>query len=73
MVDPFRDCKKIFDMHFRQRMDQRHLPLDQVHNIVENGTRSPEGKGRYSVRLGRWTIKLTTFKCTLFLGSAILD
>lgn len=73
MVDPFRDCKKIFGMHFRERMDHRHLPLEQVNNIVENGTRTPDGNGRFSVSLGRWTIRLTAFNCTLFLGTAFLD
>ena len=72
-MDPFRDCKKIFGTHFRDKMGQKHLPLDQVNNIVENGTKSAEGNGRYSVKFGKWTIKLTVFKCTLFLGTAILS
>jgi len=54
-------------------MSQRYLPLNQIDRILKEGTSISDGEGKYSVKLGRWTIKLTHLSCTLFLGTAFLD
>ena len=71
-MDPFRDCQKIFGSHFRDQMFGRHLPLEDINKILDKGKKSATGDNDYSVTLGRWTIQLTVFSCTLFLGTAFL-
>lgn len=71
-MDPFRDCQKIFAPHFRDQMIGRHLPLEHVNQILDKGKKSATGNNDYTVTLGRWTISLTVFSCTLFLGTAFM-
>ncbi len=70
MVDPFRDCKMLFDEHFSDRMQQRSLPPTQVEIALKDGKRIQQRKGVYLVKWKKWTLSVVVFPCTLMLNTA---
>ncbi len=72
-MDPWRDCERIYDTHFADRMSQRFLPFDQVREALKDGDKSMQKKGEYKVKWKRWTIEVSMEPCFLYLWTAYLD
>jgi len=66
-MDPFKDCKRIYKPHFRQRIGQRHFPVKQVNDILRKGTSTHQGNEIYIVRYGIWALVLKAYKCRIIL------
>ena len=49
MVDPWRDCKRIYDAHFADRMHERCLPEDHIDEALKHGRKTMEQKNEYRV------------------------
>ena len=71
-MDRFKDCKRIYKRHFRERIGQRHFPINQVNDILRNGTSAHKGNGIYTVKHGIWTIVLKSYKCRIVLRTIFL-
>ena len=69
-MDPFKDCKRIYKLHFRERIGQRHLPANEVNDILKNGTSTHQGNGIYRIRYGIWIIVLKAYHCRIVLRTA---
>jgi len=69
-MDPWRDCQRIYDPHFSERMKQRHLPDFQVTLAINDGNRIEDAKEEYTIKWKKWTIKATRGKCFILLVTA---
>ena len=70
-MDPWKDCRRIYDPHFMDRMQEKHLPRDQVNDALIDGIKIQERKGEYEVNWKKWTLKVSMGRCFLFLRTAI--
>ena len=70
MVDPWRDCQRLYPEHFVERMEQRFLSDDQVKLALIEGNKIQEKKGEYTVRWKKWTFKVSQGNCFLILQTA---
>jgi len=69
-LDPFRDCEKLYSFHFMDRMNERHLPRQQVEQALREGKITMIKKGEYLVKWKRWELALTLNPCVVFLKTA---
>lgn len=69
-MDPWRDCERLYDPHFADRMSERHLPDEQIEIALINGSKIQESKGEYRINWNRWTIKVTIGTCFVYLWTA---
>jgi hypothetical protein len=77
-MDPWRDCKRLFEPHFFDRMYDRSLPLNQVEEALMDGKKETIGpvKGNsqeYRVTWGKWTLIAKRVPCTIILRTAFRE
>ena len=70
MVDPWRDCQRLYSPHFCARIRDRFLPEDQVFAALINGKKIKEKRGEYTVLWNGWTIIVSQGNCFLTLQTA---
>jgi len=73
LVDPWRDCERIYDDHFMDRMRARSLPAEQVREALKDGKKVMEKKNEYSIRWNDWTIKASVQTCFVYLRTAFIS
>lgn len=66
-MDPFKDCRRIYKRHFRERIGQKHFPTTEVNMVLRDGTSSHQGNGIYKIKHRGWTIVLKAFTCRIIL------
>lgn len=69
-MDPWRDCERLYDPHFMDRMNERHLPRAQVEEAIIFGKKIRKKENDFDVKWNKWTIKLIRNPCFLFLKTA---
>jgi len=70
LMDPFRDCERLYDNHCLDRMTQRHLPEDQVAKALREGNKIRDEKGEYSIKWNKWCLKVSVGECFVYLWTA---
>ena len=73
MTDPWRDCERFYDMHFLDRMRERHLPLNHIEEALLYGDKITEAEKTYRVRWNKWTIVVVVGRCFVYLLTAYLE
>lgn len=73
MVDPWRDCERLYPPHFVERMTGKFLPDNQVKSALIDGKKIKDKKGEFTIKWKKWTLKVSQGKCFLVLQTAILS
>lgn len=72
-LDPWKDCERIFDDHFMDRMKERSLPSPLIDEALKFGKKIPEKNDVYKIKWNRWTLVVFHASCLLYLQTAYLD
>lgn len=70
LVDPWKDCERIYDNHFMDRMNDRYLPPNQIKIALKEGKKIETKKNEYQVRWEKWEIVVSLRRCFLYLRTA---
>ena len=70
-MDPWKDCERLFDPHFLQRMSERHLPREHVEKALEHVDRIREKNQTFKIKWNKWTLLVDVGECFLTLKTAI--
>ena len=70
LVDPWRDCERIYDAHFADRVHERSLPKDDVARAFKYGRKTMDQKNEYRVSWNGWIVKASLRQCFVFLRTA---
>ncbi len=69
-MDPWRDCERIYDLHFMDRMSTKFLPKQDVKEALKDGKKTEESKNEYAVKWKSWTLRVTRQTCFIYLRTA---
>ncbi len=69
-MDPWTDCRRLYDEHFLDRMDHRYLTREQVKEALRDGTKTRESKEDYKIKWKLWTLKVSLEDCFVYLWTA---
>ena len=75
-MDPWRDCRRLFEPHFFDRMYDRFLPVDQVESALIEGVKEADGAQKvdgsqdFKIQWRDWTLVATRVPCTIVLKTA---
>ena len=69
-MDPWKDCERIYDKHFMDRMGQRFLPKNQVIAALKEGSKDEEKKKEYKIRWKTWILKVSLGDCFIYMRTA---
>jgi len=70
IMDPWTDCRRLYDEHFLDRMDQRFLTRTQVNEALIDGIKTRESKDDYKIKWKLWTLKVSLKSCFVYLWTA---
>lgn len=63
-MDPFKDCRRIYTAHFRDRLDQRHVSSRFIEDVLRWGVRIRNGD-EYKIAYRGHHIVLVKHTCRL--------
>ena len=67
MVDPWRDCERIYDAHFADRAHERFFSKDDIARAFKYGRKTTEQKNEYRVSWNGWAVKASLGRCFVVL------
>lgn len=71
-VDPFKDCQRLYTLHFRDRMGQRHVASGFVEDVLRRGVLNRNGD-MYKITYRGYSIILVKYPCRLTLVTICKD
>ena len=70
-MDPWRNCERLFDIHFVERMMQRHLPKEQIETALKDGKKIKEYDSVFRVEWNKWVLFVELGTCFMTFKTAV--
>jgi len=69
-MDPWKDCERIYDKHFMDRMNERFLPKPHIVQALKEGSKTVEKNNDFKIKWKTWTLKVSRGTCFIYLWTA---
>lgn len=69
-MDPWKECERIYDNHFMDRMRGRFLDKNQAIAALREGSKEEEKKNEFKIRWKTWILKVSLGDCFIYMRTA---